>query len=515
MRRRLVHDRRRIAAIAAIAVLALIGTPLDRTGTVAAAGGYVSLDSPVRLLDTRPGESTGDGAFAGQGLRGNGSTLELAVAGRLGVPADVASVVLNVTVTDPVGAGFITVHPCDSGRPNASNLNYEAGQTVANLVIARVGAGGTICIVNGAPTHVIVDVTGYFSDATSFVPLGAPARLLDTRPGESTIDGLYAGIGRRLAGSAIQVPIGGRAGVPATAAAVVLNVTVTDPTGPGFATLYPCEAGRPNASNLNFRTGQTVPNAVVARLGVDGSICLFTQSSAHLLIDVAGYFANSDVLVPLGAPARLLDTRPGESTVDGQYRGSGLRPAGGTLQLQVAGRAGVPADASAVVLNVTATETQGPGVVTVYPTGAGRPNASNLNFVAGQTVPNAVTARLGAGGNICLFTIGSSHLIVDVAGYIVGTPPPGAGPACPADPVVPTPTTPTTPTTVPATTVPTTTPANSCHPSYVGACVPIGVSDVDCLGGGGNGPFFVKGPLQVIGPDPYRLDSDGDGIACE
>ena len=57
--------------------------------------------------------------------------------------------------------------------------------------------------------------------------------------------------------------------------------------------------------------------------------------------------------------------------------------------------------------------------------------------------------------------------------------------------------------------------AQSCHPSYEGACVPAGVSDVDCAGGSGNGPYYVAGPVRVVGPDPYGLDRDGDGRACE
>ena len=56
---------------------------------------------------------------------------------------------------------------------------------------------------------------------------------------------------------------------------------------------------------------------------------------------------------------------------------------------------------------------------------------------------------------------------------------------------------------------------SGCHPSYQGACVPAGVPDVDCAGGGGNGPYYVQGPIRVVGPDPYRLDRDGDGRACE
>jgi hypothetical protein len=53
-----------------------------------------------------------------------------------------------------------------------------------------------------------------------------------------------------------------------------------------------------------------------------------------------------------------------------------------------------------------------------------------------------------------------------------------------------------------------------CDPNYAGACVPI-ASDVDCAGGGGNGPAYVRGPVRVVGRDIYGLDRDGDGIGCE
>lgn len=57
--------------------------------------------------------------------------------------------------------------------------------------------------------------------------------------------------------------------------------------------------------------------------------------------------------------------------------------------------------------------------------------------------------------------------------------------------------------------------AQRCHPSYEGACLPPDASDVDCAGGNGNGPEYVRGPVYVVGPDDYELDRDGDGIACE
>ena len=175
--------------------------------TVHAAGtGFVPLATPKRVLDTRPGNPTADGAFAGTGLRPSSSTLALPIAGRVGVPSDATAVVLNVTVTEATGSGFVTVYPCGAALPTASSLNYTAGQTVANMVIAKIGAAGQVCLFNTNPTQLIVDVTGYFPGVDAFTALSAPARLLDTRPGMPTIDGQNAGSGIR--------PDGQRAGPP-------------------------------------------------------------------------------------------------------------------------------------------------------------------------------------------------------------------------------------------------------------------------------------------------------------
>jgi hypothetical protein len=54
-----------------------------------------------------------------------------------------------------------------------------------------------------------------------------------------------------------------------------------------------------------------------------------------------------------------------------------------------------------------------------------------------------------------------------------------------------------------------------CDPNYRGRCLKPNVSDYDCAGGSGNGPYYVSGPFTVVGYDHYRLDSDHDGIACE
>jgi hypothetical protein len=117
---------------------------------------------PGRLLDSRSGQATVDGQFNGIGVRGAGSVTALTVAGRGGVAGDAAAVVLNVTVTDALAAGFVTVFPCGSAQPNASSVNYVAGSTVANAVIVKVGTGGQVCVFTQSAINLIADVNGYF-----------------------------------------------------------------------------------------------------------------------------------------------------------------------------------------------------------------------------------------------------------------------------------------------------------------------------------------------------------------
>ncbi len=359
------------------------GLALVLTLTTAAMAGAPTADAATTV----------DGRYAKLGLRDAGVTTVLPVAGRGGVPSDAKAVTLNVTSTGSLVAGFVTVFPCGSSRPNTSNLNFAAGATVANAVTTSVGDGGAVCIYNSAPTHVIADVSGYFSPAA---PFGAvvPARLIDTRG--SSMPG---------AGVTTVLPVAGRGGVPSDAGAVTLNVTSTGSRGAGFVTVFPCGSSRPNTSNLNFAAGATVANAVTTSVGDGGAVCIYNSAPTHVIVDVGGYFSPA---AQFGAvvPARLIDTR-----------GSSMPGAGVTTVLPVAGRGGVPSDAGAVTLNVTSTGSRGAGFVTVFPCGSSRPNTSNLNFAAGATVANAVTTSVGDGGAVCIYNSAPTHVIVDVGGY--------------------------------------------------------------------------------------------------
>lgn len=369
-------------------------------GTVSPPGvpsdGFVPL-VPARLLDTRPGQPTIDCAFSGGGRVG-GTTLALPVLGRGGVAVDAEAVVLNLTVTDGIGPGFVTAFPCGGVIPPTSNVNFLGRDTRANAAIVEVGTGGAICLFSNVAAHLIVDVNGSFTASASYQPI-APARLLDSR-------GMLFDNPPLAAGSVVVVPV--------PAAAAVLNVTVVGRSNAGFATVYPCGT-RPTASSVNFAAGAVAANLVVASAPA-GSTCVYLSADADLIVDVFGRFPPSAGFTAVD-PARLLETRSGLSTVDGSANGLGLRVGPVVTTLQVNGRGNVPVDAAAVVLNVTVDDARGPGFITVFPCDSPQPLASNLNYLAGSTVPNAVFTKVAANGTVCLYTNASTHLIVDVNGY--------------------------------------------------------------------------------------------------
>jgi hypothetical protein len=307
----------------------------------------------------------------------------------------------------------------------ASNLNWVAGQTVANLVEVNLGSGGKVTInnANGA-TDVIADLEGYFapssgSTAGGFVAL-PPARVTDTRPGS----GLPNGGATLGAGGTVTVQITGAGGVPATGvSAVVLNATVTNTTGSSWLTAYPTGTAQPVASNLNWSAGSTRPNRVIIPVGTGGKVTFTNANGAtDLIIDVNGYFTDSTAsgTSNMGVtPARIVDSRNGTGGFNSKLGG------GSTFVVTVAGVGGVPSMGSAtppkaVVINVTATNTSTPSMswLTIWPNAVNMPNASDLNFAAGQTVPNLVVVKVAADGKIEVNNAnGSADILIDVVGW--------------------------------------------------------------------------------------------------
>jgi hypothetical protein len=379
--------------------------------------------TPARLLDTR----TGLGAPAG--VLPAGSSRNLQVAGRGGLPASgVGTVVLNLTAVKPSRGGYLTVYPAGRARPTTSNLNFPAGRpAVANLVHVAVGSGGAVTVyAGGADVHVVADVYGWTSNGGAdpaageglFQPV-APYRVLDTRstvalgPGESR---------------ALQVAgTGGAAGVPASGvSAVVVNLTVTRPTASSHLTVYPGGQPLPSTSSLNFLAGETRANRAIMPVGPDGTVSIYNHAgSSHVVVDVNGWYTGPGSSVG-GArfvgltPSRLEDTRQSPS-------GPLVNEA---RSYQAAGAAGIPAaggpDApTAVVLNVTAVHagaTTG-GYFTLYPADIPtRPLASDLNFKGTQIVPNLVVVKLSPDGRFTLSSAApdATHAVIDVLGYYTG-----------------------------------------------------------------------------------------------
>ncbi len=390
----------------------VVGDPItctDLTGPQREAGIYHPLQS-ARLLDTRKSVALNPGA-----------TYTLQVLGRGGVPATkVASLVANVTVTEPAKAGFLTVYP-DGSRPNTSSVNFAPAQTVANLMTAPVGTDGKIRIYNGSAgkTHVLVDVSGYFSSGDTVAPGSYkrldPVRILDTNRsiGVQTSTPVPAN-------GVLTLKVTGVGGVQATnVSAVALNVTVDQTNKIGFITVFK-SGSAPQISSLNFLPKQTSANLVIAPVAPDGTIKIKNASSGtvRLIADVSGYFLGGVAILDgefvAVTPSRILDTRRTSEPVQ----------ALATISPTMVARNEIPATgASAVILNVTADHTKGIGYITVFPRDP-RPAASNLNFVANEARPNSVIAPLGSDGKVRMFngSRGTVDLIADVSGYFISNP---------------------------------------------------------------------------------------------
>ncbi|MCU1392483.1 MAG: hypothetical protein JWM34_911 [Ilumatobacteraceae bacterium] len=415
-------SRRRILAIGAVAPVAALATggALGGLGLVdpaAAARPAVTLPQnasafvsvpPSRLADTRPDRNVGGYT------RIDANTIRVQIAGRGGVPATATAAVLNVTAVNTTQGGFVSVYPSGSTLPNISTLNVEgAGQVIPNLVTVRLGDAGSVDVYTQSPADLIVDVNGAYTPVTDvvsagrFVGLQTAFRAIDTR----TLTKVGIGGVQRVDVSAV---------VPATASAVVVNLTVTESNGAGFWTGYAAGGAQPNSSSLNTDdANQTRANQAILPIGTFGAkrgIDVFSSSGGHLVVDVAGYFTGtvdavgSDGLFVPNAPYRTLDTR--------QVPNYGRMYAGWVAEFNYTGSA----TSQAVVVNLTTSETRGAGYFTGYPARTDRPLASNLNAsTKNQTVANHAILRVSTAG-VAVYTQTGGDLIVDVAGYYIGTP---------------------------------------------------------------------------------------------
>lgn len=401
------------------------------TGAPPATGGGFHPLTPARILDTRSNVGIVGKVNAGDGSlplepnpdmrRDQANNHQTKVTGVGGVPEHgVSAVLLNVTVTGAEADSWLAAYPklphqdvfydqswFRSG-PGTSNLNFKAGQTLPNLVLARVGAGGRIMLENYAGNvHVIADVVGWVdtgSGGDGFTGI-TPARLLDTR--QSTQGPIFGPNETR------HLTVTGVNDVPADATAVVLNVTQIDATTAGYMTVYPTGIERPNTSNLNGAPGRTRPNLVVSKVGTGGQVDIYNyDGKANVAVDIVGYFSPRGGRIYSISPNRIMDSRSGFGSEKTPFDAKTIR------NLTVVGGS-VPANATAVILNVTGTQSTYGSFLTLFPAGDKLPTTSNVNLELGDPAPNLVMMRIGTNGQISIYNDrGLAHVIVDVMGYV-------------------------------------------------------------------------------------------------
>jgi spore germination protein YaaH len=372
---------------------------------------YVGL-GPVRLLDTRVANGLA-GAFA------SGAVRRFQVGGRGGVPADAVAVTGNLTTTQSTSAGWVTLAPSVAAMPETSTLNFPRGDDRAAGVTVALGAGGTLSAVfqgvPGTSTHLVFDVSGYFTAGASgatFVPLD-PARVLDSRFANGLSGQFVNAVPRSF-------QVSGRGGVPADAIAVAANVTITRQTTAGYLALGPSVGSSPATSILNAPKADDRANGVIVPLAPGGTLDAVWiggyLSKVDVILDVTGYFVNDGrgaTYFSL-APVRLLDSRVGNGLA-GVFANHEPRT------FAAAGRGTIPIDALALTGTLTITEQTSGGYLALGPTMSGDPATSTLNAPRGDNRANGVSVRLGQAGSLGLVWVGgtgsTTQAIFDATGY--------------------------------------------------------------------------------------------------
>ena len=458
-----MRERRTVGLVAAallasaLAVSAGVGTapvPAAFAAGLGAGGEYHPL-TPTRIYDTRaPGINSPVGPIQ---TSPTGGTADVTILGQGGIPsgaADVLAVAVSITVVDPTKEGYLQVYPTGSTPGISSVVNYAAGQTVPNLTVLTIGAGGKITVKLVTPSNgtanVLIDVFGWFS-TSDFATAGA--RLIPVAPGR-IYDSRDAAFnpGTTPLGQATTVKVGIRGAdalnpnvtdiVPnnANVVGVVLNVTgINDQAGSSntFISVLPEDpSGQPSTSNLNLTPGQVKANLVIVPVtNTDGKVRLYNNSGkTHLAVDVVGYMlANQDPatrlgrVVPLTAPFRAFDTR--DSTFGNVQLGPGQAEAWSFKQfvssvmldgLTVGNQVALIGNITGTGLTRYAPTVPVATYFTLYPDGVTRPNSSNINVTEGVNIPNMAVVKLGPESVIKAYNnAGYIHYIFDISAVVL------------------------------------------------------------------------------------------------
>jgi subtilase family serine protease len=371
-------------------------------GAAASALQFVPV-TPCRVVDTRGAT----GPFGGPVLAALTSREFDIPSGACNIPSSAVAYSLNVTVV-PVGPlGYLTIWPSGQTQPVVSTLNSD-GRIKANAAITPAGSNGGVSVYVTNETEVILDIDGYFvpkgtASALAFYPV-TPCRVVDTRNPAGPLGGPYM-----AAQTSRSFPVqSSNCGLPASAQAYSLNVTVV-PKGPlGYLTMWPSGEAQPLVSTLNDPTGTDTANAAIVPAASNGDVSVYVSNSTDVILDVDGYFAppaTGGLSLYTTTPCRVLDTRESSGAFNG------------VLQVAVASSAcAPPSTAQAYVFNATIVPPNGLGYLTLWPAGENQPTVSTLNATDGAITSNMAIVPT-SNGNIEAFSSNSTQLILDISSY--------------------------------------------------------------------------------------------------
>lgn len=377
---------------------------ITQTGTSAGNTGNGLLFVPVtpcRVVDTRLG---------GSQLNTGETRIVPVVSSACGIPATAAAYAVNLTVVPSGPLGYVTLFPSGQSQPFVSTLNSD-GRIKANAAIVPAGANGSISVFASNPTHVVVDITGYFTpnNGLAFFPV-TPCRVSDTRSTAGNLGGPQL-----TAGQTRTIPVQSACGIPATAQAYSLNVTAV-PTGTlSYLSLFPTGQTQPLVSTLNSFNGATTANAAIVPAGTNGSINVFATDATDVVVDINGYFAppaTGGLKFYTLAPCRVSDSR----LATGAFGGPTLTAAQTRTYALPTSTCNVPTGAQAYSLNATVLPQSTLGYLTLFPAGVAQPTVSTLNADA-SVVANAAIVRAGTNGAISAYVTDLTELVLDINGY--------------------------------------------------------------------------------------------------
>ncbi len=299
---------------------------------------------------------------------------------------------------------------CRTGTPNCTNgsMGFAAGVGYDQATgLGSVDAGHLVNEWDSASSELVPPTQG----PLSYVSV-TPCRVADTRAALGTFGGpeLPAGSVREF-----DVPAS-VCGIPSTAIAYALNVTVV-PNGPlNYLSLWPSGQQRPFVSTLNS-DGRIKANAAIVPAGSNGGVNVYVTDQTHFIMDITGYFVPSAAssgmqFFPL-SPCRIVDTRGAAGLLGGPYLSAGQ-----TRDFPVLSSAcNLPSNAQAYSLNFTVVPREPLLYLAGWPSGQAQPPTSIVNASTGSVTANAAIVPAGANGSITTYTSNNTDLVIDINGY--------------------------------------------------------------------------------------------------